>query len=120
MKKLITVLLVIGIFICTGCVQKAHLKTVIVTLTIPNQKNIVSAGIRGNGNPLSWEQDFPLTPFIKDSVYMGNFKTMTAFKFTEAKFTVNGGWELENQPNRKIMYDDNKDTVFVNAVFNQP
>jgi hypothetical protein len=91
-----------------------------VTLTIPDKKNIEQVGIRGNGNPLNWEQDYPMTALIKDSVYTASFQTRTAFQYTEIKFTVNGEWELAEQPNRKVYYESNRDTVFIQAVFNQP
>ncbi len=119
MKHSTLIFLLLGILFLGGCVQKAHLKTVFVTLTIHNHKNIGTVGIRGNGNPLSWENDYPMEAVIKDSVYKANFKTMTAFKFTEIKFTTDGTWELQNKPNRRVYYQDNKDTVFISAVFDQ-
>lgn len=119
MKYIRLPFLFIFIFL-TGCVQKAYVKTVMVTLTIPGKKNIEQVGIRGNGNPLNWEQDYTMTALIKDSVYTASFQTRTAFQYTEIKFTVNGEWELAEQPNRKVYYESNRDTVFIQAVFNQP
>jgi len=120
MKYLKLIFFLLGILFLGGCVQKAHLKTVFITLTIHTHKNIGKVGIRGNGNPLSWETDYPMERVIKDSVYKANFKTMTAFKFTEMKFTVDGIWELQNKPNRQVHYQDNMDTVFIHAVYDKP
>ncbi|MBG9378773.1 hypothetical protein I5907_21250 [Panacibacter sp. DH6] len=119
MKKNKLMILLLAVVLLGGCVQEAHLKTVMVTLTVHNKKGIQAVGIRGNGNPLTWEQDYPMTAVVTDSVYHASFKTMTAFKFTEMKFTVDGAWELEGRPNRKVVYPENRDTVVVNAVFDQ-
>lgn len=108
------------LFSYTACVQKAYKKTVIVTLTVSNKHNIGTAGIRGNGRPLSWEQDYPMSAVIKDSVYKASFTTVTAYKYAEIKFVIDGNFELKDQPNRKIYFDENKDTVYVNEVFDRP
>jgi hypothetical protein len=92
---------------------------VIVTLTIPNKKNIKTVGIRGNGKPLSWEKDFVMTEVIKDSVYTATVKAITAYKFAEIKCTVNDEWELSEKPNRKILFSQKSDTTFLNIVFNK-
>jgi hypothetical protein len=101
----------------TACVQKAYKKTVVVTLTIQNNKNIKTVGIRGNGNPLSWEKDYELTPIVKDSLYTTTITAVTGYKFAEIKFTVNGEFELQDKPNRRVEFAKG-DTTFYNAVFN--
>ncbi|HLN96107.1 MAG TPA: hypothetical protein VK183_10785 [Flavobacterium sp.] len=118
MKKYLTLLL-LGL-LASSCVQKATDKTVFVTLTVTGKKNIQSVGIRGDGNPLSWEQDYPMKEVIKDSVYEACLHSRTAFAYSEMKCTVDGQWELENQPNRKIIYEDGKDTILVRINFDQP
>ncbi|UMY64885.1 MULTISPECIES: hypothetical protein [unclassified Flavobacterium] len=118
MKKYF-LLVTLGLLVAS-CVQKATDKTVFVTLTVTGKKNIQSVGIRGDGNPLSWEQDYPMKEVIKDSVYEACLHSRTAFAYSEMKCTVDGQWELENQPNRKIIYEDGKDTIFVRVNFDQP
>ncbi len=103
-----------------ACVQKAFLKTVIITLTVHNKKNIKTVGIRGNGNPLSWEKDYEMKEVIKDSIYSATVITMTAYKFGKIKFVVDGDWELKEQPNRKVIFNEKADTTYFNATFNTP
>ncbi|WP_264522392.1 hypothetical protein [Flavobacterium sp. N1994] len=44
----------------------------------------------------------------------------TIFKITAALIrTVNGNFELQNKPNRRILFDTKKDTTYVNLVFNK-
>lgn len=99
-----------------GCVQKSYKKTVVVTLTIQNMHDIKTVGIRGEGNPLSWQSDFEMKPIIKDSVYTASVSAVTGYKFAEIKFTVNGEFELKDKPNRRVVFSD-KDTTYYNAVF---
>lgn len=104
-------------YITTGCVQKAYKKTVVITLTVQNMKDIKMAGIRGNGKPLSWDTDFEMKEVIKDSIYTATATTITGYKFAEIKFTVNGEFELKGLPNRRLVFSDG-DTTYYNAVFN--
>lgn len=102
--------------IVTGCVQKSSNKTIVLKLDVKGIKNIQSVGIRGNDKPLSWDYDMELKPVIKDTLYTATFSLVTGYKFTEAKFTVNGQYELNNQENRKIFFSD-KDTTIYQAKF---
>ena len=120
MKKTSTILFIGIVFLFNACVQKAYLKTVVVTLTVPNKKGIQSVGVRGSGKPLSWETDFPLTEVIKDSVYKAAIQATTGYKFAEVKFTVNGEWELKEKPNRKIMFSEKSDTTYLELLFDKP
>ncbi len=101
-----------------SCVQKSYTKTVVVTLAVPDIKDIKSVGIRGQGKPLSWETDYEMKPVVKDSLYTATITAVTAYKFAEIKFTVNGDFELKEQPNRRVVFSD-KDTTYYNAVFNK-
>ena len=73
-------------------------------------------GIRGQGKPLSWDNDFELKPVVKDSLYTATITAVTGYKFAEIKFTVNGDFELKEQPNRRVVFSD-KDTTYYNAIF---
>jgi putative oxidoreductase len=118
MKNKIILAITIAISL-SACVQKAFLKTVIITLTVKNKKDIKNVGIRGNGNPLSWDTDFPMEEVVKDSMYKATVTTMTAYTFGEIKFTIDGDWELKEKDNRKIVFNEKSDTTFYNAIFNQ-
>jgi len=117
MKYLLIPFAIVFFYISNGCVQKAYQKTAVINLTVQGIKDIKTVGIRGNGNPLSWDQDVALQPVIKDSLYTITVTTVTGYRFAEIKFTVNGEFELQNQPNRRLELND-KDTIYYNAVFN--
>lgn len=101
----------------TGCVQKAYKKTVVVTLKTAGKQNIQTVGIRGEGKPLSWREDLPMQPVVKDSLYTATVTAVTGYKFAEIKFTIDGEFELNGQPNRRVVFSEG-DTTFYNAVFN--
>jgi len=102
----------------TACVQKAYKRVVVVELTVKGKKDIQSVGVRGNGKPLSWDNDYPLEPIVKDSLYRATITTITGYKFAECKFTVNGEFELNNKPDRRVEFSEG-DTTFFKAVFNE-
>ena len=117
MKKYQLLLITLLAWSITGCVQKSYKKTIVVKLTIPDNKDIKTVGIRGNGKPLSWDKDLLLKPLVKDSLYTLTTTVLTGYKFAEIKFTVNGEFELKEGPNRRLVFSD-KDTTYYNAVFN--
>lgn len=116
MKKNKLLLITIAILVFAGCVQKSGKKTIIVNLNVEGIKNIQTVGIRGNEKPLSWDYDMELKPVIKDTLYTATFSMVTGYKFTEAKFTVNGQFELNDKDNRRIIFSD-KDTTVYEAKF---
>ena len=78
-------------------------------------KNIKSVGIRGE-KPLDWNYDTEMTVIKKDSLYKATVTFETGYKFVEMKFTVNGDYELKDQPNRKIVFAVDGETNY-NAAF---
>ena len=56
---------------------------------------------------------------VKDSFYQAIMTTKTGYLFAEIKCTVNGNFELQDQPNRRIEFDIQKDTTYVSFVFNK-
>lgn len=117
MKKYSIILISLLLLLLASCVQKSYTKTVLVTLKVSNMKDIKSVGIRGQGKPLSWDNDYEMKPVVKDSLYTATITTVTGYKFAEIKFTVNGDFELKEQPNRRVVFSD-KDTTYYNAIFN--
>lgn len=101
-----------------GCVQKSYEQTVSFTLDVSDVKEkIETVGLRGEGKPLSWDTDLPMTPIKKDSLYTVKISATTGYKFAEVKFVVNGKFELEGKPNRRIVFDASRNTSY-NAKFN--
>lgn len=107
------------LLLLTACVQKSYKRVVVVTLDVSKVKNIQSVGIRGEGKPLSWESDYPMQAIVKDSLYQAIINAETGYLFAEGKCTVNGNFELEDKPNRRIIFDTKKDTTYVNLVFDR-
>jgi hypothetical protein len=101
-----------------GCVQPSYEKTVVVTLTVPGIKGIETVGVRGEGNPLNWRKDFPLTAVVPDSLYTATITGRTAYDFIDIKFTVNGHFELEGKENRRVVFNKS-DTTYYHAVFDR-
>ncbi len=117
MKNLsLWVFLIVNLFF-VSCVQETYNKTVIYTVKITGIKDIKSVGIRGNDKPLNWDTDYESKVITKDSLYRAVVTYNTGYKFTEAKFTVNGEFELQNNPNRRIEFSDS-DTTFYEATYN--
>ncbi|MFN8274843.1 MAG: hypothetical protein U0X58_08190 [Flavobacteriaceae bacterium] len=118
MKSIIFVAIVCSL-VLTGCVQKTKTQKVVYTLNVSGVKNIETVGVRGADSPLSWETDWVMKPIVKDSLYQAEVTYLTGYKVTEVKFTVNGNFELQNQENRKIRFDEKHAVTEVKAVFNQ-
>jgi hypothetical protein len=118
MKKHSIILISLFLLSMAGCVQKSYKKTVVVTLTVPNIKDIKTVGIRGQGKPLSWDTDYEMKTAVKDSLYTATISAVTGYKFAEIKFTVNGDFELKEKPNRRVIFADG-DTTFYNAIFDK-
>jgi len=115
----ISVSLFVTLLLAAGaCVQPAFRKTITVYLEVRGHQPVTSVGIRGDGKPLSWETDFPMTPVVKDSLYVARFTIVTGYKTGEIKFTVNDEFELKDQPNRVIALPDT-DSMVYRAVFNE-
>lgn len=102
----------IALVILMGCVQPSSKKTVTVLLHVNGKDSIQSVGIRGKDQPLSWDYDYELTPVIPDSIYTCTFSLVTGYKYTEAKFTVDGAFELNDADNRKIVFSDSDSTLY--------
>jgi hypothetical protein len=119
MKSVAVVVLFIISSLMSSCVQKTYKRTILLTLDVSKVENIESVGIRGNGKPLSWDTDFPMQEVVKDSLYKAIITTETGYLFAEGKCTVNGNFELQDKPNRRIEFNTANDTTFVHFVFNQ-
>lgn len=112
------IILSIGLLslITTSCVQKTFKKTVVFTIDVSKVKDIKTVGIRGE-KPLDWNYDTELSVIKKNSIYSITKTFETGYKFVEVKFTVNGNYELANQPNRKVIFNSDGVTKY-NTIFN--
>ncbi len=114
--SIIAVLITISFF--TSCVQKKYKKTVVFTVNTSAKKNITTVGIRGNGKPLSWNEDVALVASNKDSSYSIPITFETGYTFTEVKFVINDTLELQDKGNRRINFEKG-DTTFYQCVFDK-
>ncbi|CAN1572796.1 hypothetical protein MCERE19_03382 [Spirosomataceae bacterium] len=117
MKKINLFYFVLFCFLTISCVQKSHNQTVTVVLDVSDIPEVKSVGVRGNDKPLSWKQDFEMKPLVNDSLYTATFSGKTGLLFTEVKFVVNGEFELEDQDNRRVVFNNSRKTIY-NAKFN--
>jgi putative oxidoreductase len=100
----------------SGCVQSTRTRVAVLTLDVSGMGPINSVGVRGEGNPLSWDKDLPMNVLAKDSLYTVTITGQTPYDFTEIKFTVNGQFELEGKENRRLVFTG--DTTYYTANFN--
>jgi hypothetical protein len=104
------------IFTLPSCVQESYVRHIKVTLDVSAIDSITSVGVRGNGDPLSWNKDYPMQMLVKDSLYTAVITTKTGYKFGECKFTANGAFELKGKENRRVYFAES-DTTYYHAIF---
>jgi hypothetical protein len=112
MRNLNKIAILIIALLSNACVQKTYKQTVVFTIDVSNVKNIKTVGLRGEGSPLSWDKDLEMKPLKKDSLYTITLSAETGYKFVEVKFTVNGEFELQNKPNRRVVFGESGTTVY--------
>jgi hypothetical protein len=111
------VMIVLMPLLLAACVQPSYQRVVVVTLSFSPKTKVHTAGIRGEGKPLSWYTDYPMQELVKDSLYRALITTQTAYSKAEFKFTRNGEFEFENGDNRIVAFNTN-DTTYYQGVFN--
>lgn len=113
----ILIISTIALFL-TSCVQKVYERKVTFLLHTEQLKNIGKVGLRGNEKPLSWRSDLEMKAIKKDSLYSATVTFLTGYKFTEVKFVVNNEFELQEKDNRRIIFNENGETIY-EATFNK-
>jgi hypothetical protein len=116
LKLIFSILLVMSF----SCVQKTKKYPVRCILDVSKLKDVNTAGIRGSGAPLDWQNDFEMKTLIEDSLYVADITFDTGYIGTEIKFTVNGQFELAGRDNRRIIFDTGSDTTIYKAIFDVP
>ena len=82
MKKINILYFVIFGLLTFSCVQESYNQIVTVVLDVSAIKDIKTVGVRGNGKPLSWDEDFEMKPLVKDSLYTATFSGKTGYLFS--------------------------------------
>lgn len=98
--------------LATSCVQKAYERKVTFLLHTEQLKNIEKVGLRGNNRPLTWQKDLEMTEVKKDSLYSVTVTFLTGYKFAEVKFVVNDEFELQEKDNRRVIFNENGETIY--------
>ena len=73
---------------------------------------LIKTGIRGDGKPLSWNEDLVMKEIIKRFSLPGKLHKQYRIQIFEMKFTINGEFELNDKPNRHVSFSD-QDTTFL-------
>ena len=103
MKKIIIIFVGLLSLMTTSCVQKIYKRTVHFIVDVFKVDNLKSIGIRGE-KPLDWNYNTEMKVIKKDSLYEATVTFETGYQFVAMKFTVNGDYELKEQPNRKVVF----------------
>lgn len=115
---------ILGAFIgWSACVQPAYDRVVVYRVAVSDSSVVNTVGLRGQGNPLSWSNDLPMTP-VPDSI--GLFEVTvthhTGSLANEVKFTENGQFEFEGEANRTVRMPPTtvgNDTTYFRGIFNR-
>lgn len=110
---------IILLVLLASCVQPAYKRVVVVTVDVSAVPSVETVGIRGDGAPLSWYEDYPMQELVKDSLYRAVIVAETGYLYGECKFAVNGNLEVENKDNRRIYFAES-DTTYYQAVYAKP
>lgn len=117
MKYCYVVFLVI---ICTSCVQETFKRTVSFSVDMSHESDVLSVGVRGDFDPLVWDEDFLLTDKDNDSIYTGTITFDTPFDFVSIKFVKNNSvFELNGKDNRKVYFDKLNESTKLEVIFNE-
>lgn len=106
------------LFICltvliSSCVQRTKKQKVDFFVDARDIKNVNSIGVRGSTPPLNWNQNFELKDDNNDSIYTGTIVFDIPYDFVELKLVKNEDqFELNNQPNRRLIFDKSGDTKY--------
>jgi hypothetical protein len=108
----------------TACVQPAYDHVVVYRVDVSAIPNVTSVGVRGSSEPLSWGNDFTLSPRADSAgIYEATVTHHSGSRTTEVKFTANGTFELDGKDNRTVRFTNpnaNNDTTIYRVVFNAP
>ncbi len=103
----------------TACVQKTYKRTIEFSVDYKGNADVKTAAVRGNSQPLNWDENFALADAEGDSVYTGSVVVNTPYDFIEVKFVKNEDViEMKGKDNRKVILNKNGVTV-VTATYNK-
>lgn len=102
-----------------SCVQETFKRKVVFTVDARNLENIESISIRGNFQPLNWNENFQLVDDDGDSIYSARIVFLSPYEYLEFKFVKNEDvFELNGKDNRKLEFKDREEMEY-KAVFDE-
>lgn len=112
-----TKLLIIVAACMASCVQKTEKQTVVFEVAVPSTGGkVANVALRGTDSPLNWQEDKVMEYDSLKGVYRGTVTYNTGYKFTEYKYVVNGIFEMQDKPNRRVNFNDKNYTVLRDTV----
>ena len=103
-----------------SCVQERHIKRVKFQLDMRQIKNFETVGIRGDIQPLSWQETTSLSDADGDSIYDTTLEFSTASNQLNFKFVINGEeFELEGSDNRVLPFEYKPEELTYMTAFDQ-
>ena len=120
-SNLIIICLCLSLGYCMlSCVQATKKQTVHFEVDARQEADLSSISVRGSLAPLNWNDNFELSDEDQDSIYTGSITFDIPYDYVNIKFVKNAEqFELDNQDNRKLVFDKSQTTTY-QAIFNQP
>ena len=104
----------------SSCVQETHIKTVTFQVDMKSVDAFQTVGIRGDIQPLSWENTIELTDDDNDSIYNGTFEFDTASNQLNFKFVIDEqSFELEGKNNRYLPFEYIPENLTYSSMYDQ-
>lgn len=119
-KRILSVIVIIGLCLHISCVQEEHLKTVTFKLDASNLEEPTNIGVRGQFTSPQWQVTVPLKDEDGDGIFETTLTQKTAQTWVEFKFVHRDSiLELPCQPNRQITFEYQPERIIYSAVFNE-
>lgn len=102
-----------------SCVQATKKQTIHFEVDVRQEADLSSISVRGSLAPLNCNDNFELSDEDQDSIYTGSITFDIPYDYVNIKFVKNAEqFELDNQDNRKLVFDKSQTTTY-QAIFNQ-
>ena len=119
MKNFIKTIILVAITTLSSCVQEEHEKKVTLFVDMNAEENFESLGVRGDFLPNQWRETVLMTDENNDGIYEITFTENTAVHGISFKFVKNNNeFELQDQENRKLIFEYKPETIQYFTIFN--
>lgn len=108
-----------ALLLLNACVQPTRDYRVQFDVKLPAQTKVTAVSIHGFDYPLNWQEGVQMEPVIKDSLYRVTLLFKTGRAYASYKFKLNGQYELDDQDNRIITFNEADSVYQVQSDWNQ-